>query len=171
FDVFKKLLEGYLPNGIVMLNTQNGKHHRPGYDLTFSAPKSVSVLALVAENKAILQMHREAIQEVIAKLEQKYAACRNNKKGGITIEKTGNFIVAAFEHMDSREGDPNLHTHCVLMNITQKSDGTWRTIFSSDLYNDKLLNGMEYRSRLAQKLMRGGYPLKFGKDGTFEVEG
>lgn len=57
------------------------------------------------------------------------------------------------------------------MNMTQKKDGAWRTIFADELYTDKLMNGMEYRSILAQKLMALGYELTLGKKGTFEITG
>jgi conjugative relaxase-like TrwC/TraI family protein len=168
---FKNLLQGRLPSGDEMIQTKKGVHHRPGYDLTFSAPKSVSVLALVAGSKEVLQAHQEAVREVVTKIEGSYAACRIKKNGNISVEKTGNFLVAGFEHNDSRAGDPNLHTHCVLMNMTQKNDGAWRTLFADELYTDKLMNGMEYRSILAQKLMALGYALNLGKKGTFEITG
>lgn len=170
-EPFKNLLQGYLPSGEVMIQTKNGGHHRPGYDLTFSAPKSVSVLALVAGRKEVFQAHQEAVTEVISKIEESYAACRVKKDGNVSIEKTGNLLVASFLHNDSRAGDPNLHTHCVLMNITRRSNGAWRSIFADDLYTDKLMNGMEYRSILAQKLMALGYELTLGKKGTFEITG
>src|SRR5690349_18668182 len=76
FTVFKELLEGRLPNGELMTQVKKGEYHRPGYDLTFSAPKSVSILALVAGNEAILQAHREAVNETIVQIENQYAACR-----------------------------------------------------------------------------------------------
>lgn len=170
FGVFKSLLEGHLPDGTMMVQTEKGQHHRPGYDLTFSAPKSVSILALVGENKEILEAHRQAIKEVLSKIEEKYGSCRVKENGRTELEKTKNFIVAAFEHSDSREGDPNLHTHLVLMNMTLKENGEWRAIYADELYDDKLLNGMEYRSILALKLLSLGYQLRMGEKGTFEIE-
>ncbi len=169
FEVFKNLLEGRLPNGQEMIQVKKGQYHRPGYDLTFSAPKSVSILALVGGNDEVLSVHREAIQEVVAKIEEKYSAVRNHNKGKKTIEKTGNLIAGAFEHIDSRDGDPNLHTHVVLMNVTQKLNGEYRTLYGDELYEDKLLNGMEYRSLLAHKLLKLGYELRIEKKGTFEI--
>lgn len=171
FDVFKSLLEGRLPNGVLMTQVKRGEYHRPGYDLTFSAPKSVSILALVAGNQALLQAHREAVQESLEKIERKYAGCRNKDKGVVTIERTNNFTIATFEHSDSRAGDPNLHTHAALMNITQRVDGEWRTIFADEIFDDKLLNGMEYRSSLAHKIMRMGFEIEAGPNGTFEIKG
>ncbi len=170
-EVFKKLLSGYLPNGVVMQQVQKGYHHRPGYDLTFSAPKSVSLLALVSGNQAILQAHREAVCETLLKIEQKYAAVRNKHQGVITPEKTGNFLMALFEEYDSRAGDPHLHHHAVILNMTLKQNGTWRTLYFDEIYQDKLINGLEYRALLAKKLMALGYELNFKAGGLFEIKG
>lgn len=169
--IFQGLLEGRLPTGETMIQTKTGKHHRPGYDMTFSAPKSVSILALVAKNEEVRLAHQEAVKETFSKIEEQYACYRAKRKGEIMLEKTDNILVAAFEHYDSREGDPQLHTHGVLMNMTQRQDGAWRTLYADELYTDKLLNGMEYRSLLANKLLNLGYELTYGPKGTFEIKG
>jgi conjugative relaxase-like TrwC/TraI family protein len=171
FKVFKELLEGRLPNGELMSQVKKGAYHRPGYDLTFSAPKSVSILALVAGNEAILQAHREAINETVTEIESKYAACRIKNNGIVSIEKTHNFTVPSFEHSDSRAGDPDLHTHCVLMNVTQDAHGKWRALFADELYSNKVLNGMKYRSKLAHKLMALGFEIEIREKGLFEIKG
>ncbi len=170
FPIFKELLRGQFPDGSLMQNTARGEYHRPGYDLTFSAPKSVSILALVGGNKEVLEAYRESIKEVLIKIEKKYGACRNKEKGITHIEKTGNMVFAVFEHVDTRAGDPGLHHHCVLMNMTKRMNGEWRTIFADDIYTDKLLNGMEFRSVLAHKLLALGHFLRIGEKGTFEIE-
>ncbi len=170
-ELFHKLLSGYLPNGVVMQQVQKGYHHRPGYDLTFSAPKSVSLLALVLGNQAILEAHREAVKETLLKIEQKYAAVRNKHQGVITPEKTGNFLMALFEEYDSRAGDPHLHHHAVILNMTLKQNGTWRTLYFDEIYQDKLINGLEYRAALSKKLMALGYELNFKPGGLFEIKG
>ncbi len=171
FKDFEALLRGRLPNGELMTQVQKEQYHRPGYDLTFSAPKSVSILALVLGNEAILQAHREAVHETMDKMESKYAACRIKEQGIIRIEQTHNFTIASFEHGDSRAGDPDLHTHCVLMNVTQDANGKWRALFADELYTNKLLNGMEYRSRLAHKLMALGFEIEIRENGLFEIKG
>ncbi len=171
FAVFEKLLEGILPDGQSMSQTLKGQHHRPGYDLTFSAPKSVSILALVAGNKAILEAHQEAVRLTLEAMEAKYAATRLKDKGVVSIHKTGNWILALFEHVDSRAGDPGLHTHAVLSNMTQLQEGVWRTLFADPLYRDKMLNGLQYRSFLAPILLKLGYELDFKPGGLFEIKG
>jgi len=170
FAVFSNLLEGRLPNGVLMKQTEKGGYHRPGYDLTFSAPKSVSILALVSKSEVVLEAHREAVQKTLDYFESKYAGCRNKNRGVMTVERTANFTVAAFEHSDSRAGDPALHTHCVLMNVTQRANGDWRTVFADEFYTHVLLNGKIYDSHLAQGLMQRGFELEVNEKGNFEIK-
>ena len=171
FEVFQNLLEGRLPNGDLMSQTANGAYHRPGYDLTFSPPKSVSILALVAGNKTVLEAHREAVQQVLKELEDKYAGYRDKKNGVTSIERSKQLTVATFEHSDSRAGDPNVHTHCVIMNVTQKPNGDFRTLYADEFYKDVLLLGKKYESGLALALMKRGYELKLTENGHFEIKG
>jgi conjugative relaxase-like TrwC/TraI family protein len=168
---FKQLLDGHSPTGNKLIQGTNGKNHRPGYDLTFSAPKSVSILGIVGDDKQVMDAHRNAVKKVISSIESEFAAYRAKTNGVMNIEKTGNFVVAAFEHIDSRALDPNLHTHCVLMNLTQRANGAWRTVFGDELYNNKLLNGMQYRAFLAEELMQKGFNVvQTSNKGTFELE-
>ncbi len=169
--VFKKLLEGELPNGKMMNQTKNGNHHRPGYDLTFSAPKSVSILGLVAGNEAVLEAFREAVRETLRAMEKKYAATRKKDQGVESLQKTKNWTFALFEHVDSRAGDPEFHIHAVLMNATLTEQQEWRTIFGDYLYRDKLLNGLQSRAFLAPILLKMGYGLDFKSHGLFEIKG
>ena len=96
---------------------------RSGYDLTFSAPKSVSLAALVGGDKNIIEAHREAVKAAINIVEKEYSQTRVRvqNQSERDIELTGNIAVAMFEHDVSRKIDPQLHTHCVLMNFTQKN--------------------------------------------------
>ncbi|MBP9728621.1 MAG: conjugative relaxase [Gammaproteobacteria bacterium] len=169
--VFKKLLEGELPNGKMMNQTKNGNHHRPGYDLTFSAPKSVSILGLVAGNEAVLDAFREAVRETLRAMEQKYAATRKKDQGVESLQKTKNWTFALFEHVDSREGDPAFHIHAVLLNLTLTEQQEWRTIFGDYLYRDKMLNGLQSRAFFAPKLLNMGHELDFKPQGLFEIKG
>jgi len=170
FEVFEKLLEGRLPDGTLMTQVEKGLYHRPGYDLTFSPPKSVSILALVADSQVVLEAHREAVKKTLQYLESQYAGCRNKDQGVITFERTANLTVATFEHSDSRAGDPALHTHAVVMNVTQKSTGEWRTLFTDEFYQEVLLHGKVYESHLAQGLMQRGFELVLKEKGHFEIK-
>ena len=114
----RRLLNGELPNGIVLKRGQEGKH-QPGWDLTFSAPKSVSLLALVGEDSRVMEAHNEAVTEALRYLEATTAQARIKQDGKTTIETTGNWIIARFNHDTSRELDPQLHTHAVVINATR----------------------------------------------------
>jgi len=120
-----------------------------GFDLTFSAPKSVSVawaLADPATRDAIHAGHVQALEFVIAYAERNVFASRSGA-GGIVQEDIRGVVAAAFDHWDSRAGDPQLHTHVVVMNRAQTSDGKWRTLDSRALFKEavglsELYNGL-----------------------------
>ena len=115
-----------------------GRVRRPvaGFDLTFSVPKSVSVawaLADPATREVIHAAHRRALRLVIEYAEDRVFASRSGK-GGCVQEDVRGVVAAAFDHWDSRAGDPQLHTHVVVMNRVQTLDGVWRTIDSKALF-------------------------------------
>ncbi len=168
---FEAFLNGELPNGIVLKRGQQGKH-QPGWDLTFSAPKSVSLLALVGEDSRVIEAHNLAVTEALRYLEATTAQARLKQEGKSTIDPTGNWIIARFNHDTSRELDPQLHTHAVVINATQRSDGEWRALSSKEMFRAKMLGGAIYRAELARALQRLGYEVEVGhRDGRFDVKG
>ena len=166
------MLEGKLPNGVVLHNgyDKDGKlQHRPGYDLTFSACKSASILAIVGGDARITHAHINAVKTVLTKIENEMVGTRIKNNGVIEIAKTHNIAAAMFNHTDSRLLDPNMHTHCILLNITKHGD-KWRTLFGDDFYNYKMALGLEYRMHFAQNLMKLGYEIEqTTKNGLFEI--
>jgi conjugative relaxase-like TrwC/TraI family protein len=167
---FVEKLEGKLGPNITMPSTTKTK--RPGYDLTFSAPKSVSILAVIIKDEKVLNAHRTAVDETLKYLEQRYAATRVRVKNKIEIENTNNLLITKFEHTDSRALDPNLHTHCIVMNTTLRSDQKWRSLYFDSVYDDKMLLGVIYRGRLAQELMKSGFEIvQTSEKGLFELKG
>jgi conjugative relaxase-like TrwC/TraI family protein len=168
---FEALLNGELPNGVVLKRGQQGKH-QPGWDLTFSAPKSVSLLALVGDDGRVVEAHNLAVTEALRYLEATTAQARLKQEGKSTIETTGNWIIARFNHDTSRELDPQLHTHAVVINATQRVDGEWRALSSKEIFRAKMLGGAIYRAELARSLERLGYEIEVGhRDGRFEIKG
>lgn len=169
---FKLLLEGKLPNGVVLHNgydKDGNPQHRPGYDLTFSACKSASILAIVGGDTRITHAHINAVKSVLTKIENDMASTRLKKQGTIEVAKTNNIVAAMFNHTDSRLLDPNLHTHCILLNITKHED-KWRALYGDDFYNLKMSMGLEYRMHFAQNLMKLGYEIEqTTKNGLFEI--
>lgn len=173
-ETFKKLLDGVLPNGqqIRKRMTQkqgSGKESAPrlGIDFTFSAPKSVSIAALLNNDTAIVRAHDNAVRSAIAMLESK-ALARKKVKGVSHRQASGNLTVAAFRHDLSRAQDPQLHTHAVVMNLTQRADGQWVALTNDDMLKNVKLIGAYYRSQLAQNLRAEGYEIRTTRDG-FEM--
>jgi conjugative relaxase-like TrwC/TraI family protein len=164
---FRAMLDGALPNGEQLHNAAAGR--RGGTDLTFSAPKSVSLQALAGGDTRLLQAHETAVSRALERAES-LAACRVTQDGVTTRQTTGTLAVAQFRHDLSRAADPQLHTHCVVLNVTQRSDGAWRALDNEPLYRDKMLLGALYRSELAREVQALGYDIRVTHgDGRFEL--
>lgn len=168
---FRDLLEGRLPDGSSIHKTFDARTatKRHGWDFTFSAPKSVSMQALIGGDRAIVAAHREAVREAVALLEQ-HAFSRKKISGNSHREQTGNLVAAAFDHELSRAKDPQLHTHVVVMNMTQRSDGQWRALSNEEMFKRIKLVGAAYRAGLARELQNLGYEIRLtDKAGSFEL--
>ena len=177
-ETFRAVLEGCVPDGsdtrLGRRTREGGIEHRPGRDLTFSAPKSVSVAALVGGDARIVEAHDRAVKATLGWVEGNAAETRLRNPGtGRMVRAGGQKIVAAtFRHDTSRNLDPQLHTHAVLANMVRGGDGKWRTMANEGLYERQKLIGMLYRSELARGLARLGYGIeKTHADGRFEVAG
>ena len=175
---FEKILEGYVPDGSGRRLGKRGRegsiHHRPGRDLTLSAPKSVSLAALVGGDRRIVAAHDQAVKRTLAWVEKHVLETRvMDAESKTMVRRRGQKMVAAtFRHDTSRNLDPQLHTHAVIANILQGEDGKWRTMANEKLYRSKMLIGALYRSELAKELKGLGYGLyKTHADGRFEIRG
>ncbi|EGJ1992325.1 conjugative relaxase, partial [Escherichia coli] len=110
-DVFTRLLEGRLPDGADLSRMQDGSNkHRPGYDLTFSAPKSVSMMAMPGGDKRLIDAHNQAVDFAVRQVEA-LASTRVMTDGQSETVLTGNLVMALFNHDTSRDQEPQLHTH------------------------------------------------------------
>lgn len=141
---------------------------RLGIDLTFSAPKSVSLQALVYGDIEVIKAHEYAVERAIERAETR-AAARKKTQGKSTLETTGNLVVAKFRHETSRAQDPQLHTHAIVLNMTKRRDGQWRALKNDEIIQSTRFLGAIYNSELALALQKMGYSLKFGRDGNFEL--
>src|ERR1700761_9850716 len=146
---FARLTEGQHPITEAQLvrhqvsKTYEGKYgkevtsmeHRAGWDATFSAPKSVSLTALVGGDERVREAHKESVRVALDEME-KYVQARIG--GNAPAQTTGEWIVAKFEHDSSRPVDgyaaPQLHTHAVIFNITETADGNARALQPQELY-------------------------------------
>ena len=148
--------------------------HRPGRDLTFSAPKSVSIAALVGSDERIVGAHNRAVQATLAWVEKNAVQTRMQHPETGRMVRAGDqkMVAATFRHDTSRNLDPQLHTHSVLANMVQGADGKWRTMANEALYERQKLIGAIYRNELAAGLTKLGYDIeKTHADGRFELAG
>ena len=146
------------------------------YDLTFSAPKSVSVQAIVGGDDRLVAAHDKAVREALAEAES-HAAARVRLNGANEDRTTANWIVATYRHDTSRELDPQLHTHAVAANLTYDGvEGRWKALQASGLYERRAYLTEVYRNALAREVRGLGYEIEphrdpNGKDRGFEIRG
>ncbi|MDZ4053036.1 MAG: MobF family relaxase [Phenylobacterium sp.] len=169
-DRFRDLLAGRIdPDGpSVRQGTRDDAKTRIGIDLTFSAPKSVSIHALVGGNAAMIAAHDKAVAAALQAAEA-MAQARTKVGGKSRLETTGNLVIAKFRHETTRAQDPELHTHAVVMNLTQRADGQWRALKNDEIIKATKYLGSVYRSELAAELQRQGHELRMGREGMFEL--
>ena len=146
--------------------------HRAGWDATFSAPKSVSLTALVGGDDRVREAHRESVRVALSELERYTQARIGNVHAP---ETTGKFIAATFEHDTARPVDgyaaPQLHTHAVIFNVTERENGETRALQPHEMFVSQRYATAVYRSELALRLERLGYELERGKHGQPEIRG
>ncbi|MGL9716746.1 conjugative transfer relaxase/helicase TraI, partial [Escherichia coli] len=171
--------QGKLPDGSDLSRMVNGVNkHRSGYDLTFSAPKSVSVMALVGEDRRFIEAHNRAVAVVMQEVE-KLVSARITEEGKTETVLTGNMVAALYNHDTSRDLDPQLHTHALVFNATF-ADEKWRSLasdtrmktgFSENLYATKIALGNLYRSALREDVESMGFEtVTAGKNGLWELK-
>ncbi|HAH8501181.1 TPA: conjugative transfer relaxase/helicase TraI [Escherichia coli] len=171
--------QGKLPDGSDLSRMVNGVNkHRSGYDLTFSAPKSVSVMALVGEDRRFIEAHNRAVAVVMQEVE-KLVSARITEEGKTETVLTGNMVAALYNHDTSRDLDPQLHTHALVFNATF-ADEKWRSLasdtrmktgVSENLYATKIALGNLYRSALREDIESMGFEtVTAGKNGLWELK-
>ncbi|WP_310530920.1 MobF family relaxase [Novosphingobium sp.] len=168
--LFEAVLKGMLPDGSRV--GSDGREHRSGTDLTFSMPKSWSLLALVGGDKRIIDAYAAAVKETLAWAEKNLAETRMEVRGREKIAQTGNLLVALFQHDTNRNQEPGAHIHAVVANVTQGPDGKWRALRNDKLWeHNTLLNAMTM-ARFRLSVEKLGYEIgETGKHGNFEAAG
>src|SRR5580658_6221229 len=146
--------------------------HRAGWDATFSAPKSVSLTALVGGDQRVREAHRQSVNVALDQLEH-YTQARIG--GNHPSETTGRFIAAKFEHDTARPVDgyvaPQLHTHAVVFNVTERNNGQPRAIQPQSLFASQQFATAIYQSELTYQLRQLGYEITTGRSGAPEIKG
>jgi len=155
-------------NSNVRHKTRHDSNNRIGIDFTFSAPKSLSMQALIALDSNIITAHDKAVKRTL-EITEKKAEARKKINGKSYVEKTKNLIIAKFRHETSRERDPQLHTHAIIMNLTQREDGRWCALRNDEIIKMTKYLGAVYRSELAASLQKMGYSLRDEGKGFFEL--
>lgn len=163
-EIIESLLEGLLPNKEHVGNPNN---HRAGWDVTFSAPKSISIIALVIGDDRISVAHDEAVKTALNHYE-KHLTTRQRENGEVKKHITKSLVSATFQHQTSRELDPQLHTHSIIFNITQGKNGDWRSVSSESLYRMQRELDFIYKSELEAKINAFGYNTEKTDEG-FEI--
>ena len=175
---FESVLSGYVPGTDLRLGRmREGQHeHRPGWDITLSAPKSVSLEALVVGDRRVIRAHDEAVRATLDFVEAELLQTRGwdpATRRRPRVSANG-MVVAGFRHLASRDQDPQLHTHCVLANMTRTASGEWRSVEPTKIRRSQKLIGAYYRNELARRLQALGMavsPTLVGRVPGFELAG
>ena len=172
-EALRRVLAGRDPAGHV-LRTSPVPVRVVGFDLTYSAPKSVSVLFGLGEPElraAVRRAHDRAVREALAYVERTASAVRRGA-GGSRVEPANGLIIAAFRHRTSRAGDPQLHTHCLVANLAKGPDGRWSTLDGRRIYAHARAASFVYQAVLRSELSRElGVQWLTVRDGIAEVAG
>ncbi len=154
---FGEVLEGRDPGRGVTLRQSRGDRSVAGFDLTFCAPKSVSVLHLLAPGEMASEVgegHRTAVEETIGYLGRSALGVRRSRGGGLTLLPSTGVVAGQFVHRTSRALDPHLHTHLVVANVAEGVDGAWSAVDSRRLFTHLPSAQGIYHARLRFELTR-----------------
>ncbi|QSR19743.1 MobF family relaxase [Novosphingobium sp. KA1] len=171
--VMRDLLAGKIGDVQLGRRKRDGTiEHHPGWDFAVNAPKSVSITALVMGDERIVAAHEAAVTEALGYLEE-HATLRRRSDGEVVHESTGRLVYARFTEHASRELDPHLHTHVVIMNITNRGAGEQMvSLETRAMYAEQMVAGQIYRNELAHRIRELGYDVDFDpRRGLFEIRG
>ncbi len=171
-DQFRALCENQNPQTGERLTQRNQKEglRRVFYDFTCSAPKSVSVMAVILDDPRLIEAHEESAGIAFRELET-FAATRIRKQGNQKDRTTGNLVAAAFVHDSSRALDPQLHTHFTVFNATfDENERRWKALQARGMYDAIRYGTAVYRNELARRVQQIGFRIQPAKHG-FEIEG
>src|SRR5579875_817500 len=180
-EAFDRLAEGQHPaTGEQLIQhrdtikTQSGEEvgHRAGWDLTFNAPKTVSLTALVGEDERVREAHRSAVRAALTETER-YVQARLG--GNLPAQTTAKWIAATFEHDTARPVNgypaPHLHTHVVVFNMTEDRLGQARSLQPYELFKVQSMATAVYQNQLEYELRQLGYQIQRGKNHAPDIKG
>ena len=158
---FCRLYDGYSAGKPLALNAGSDQR-RPAFDLTYSAPKSASIARAIASQDLQRQMDQAmqtAVRAANDYMEQTACYTRLGAQGAQTVKGNG-FTIATFQHLVSRELDPQWHVHSVVFNFTQGPDDEYRTLDGRKLYEHKMTAGAIFRAELSKQLEALGFQIE-----------
>jgi conjugative relaxase-like TrwC/TraI family protein len=173
-DGFVALMEGRHPGSGERLKRLGGRSRVAAFDLTFSAPKSVSVLFAIGDpnlGRALVEAHEAAVAAAVGYLERE--ACRVRRgRGGVRREAGEGFVAAAYRHRMSRAEDPQLHTHVVAANMARGADGRWTALDATPIYRHAKAAGFLYQVHLRAAVRERLVWVRWGpvRKGMAEIE-
>lgn len=169
---FEALLRGEVAGQQLGRHREGGIEHHPGWDFALSAPKSVSIMALAVGDDRVAAVHERAVDHALSWLEE-HAQLRRREDGKIQHETTGRLLWARFTEHASRELDPHLHTHVVVLNMTNRApEAVMASLESRAMFAEQMSSGQIYRSELAHGLRELGYDIVADpRRGLFEIRG
>jgi conjugative relaxase-like TrwC/TraI family protein len=169
-ELMQALLQGKLPDGTQLGRIDNeGIHHRSGFDMTVSAPKSFSTLLESGADPRLGEALDKTVEWLVSEVENELAQARIMVDGKIDYVDTKKFVVAAFRQPNSRANDPQSHVHLVVMNMTPCPDGKWRSLASDmqaergvveQIMKNHIYLGLKFRNKLANFTKELATPLR-----------
>ncbi|HXV05155.1 MAG TPA: MobF family relaxase [Solirubrobacterales bacterium] len=176
-DQLTAMLTGRNPvDGSPLLGRQGvpGKGSVPGFDLTFSAPKSVSLIWALGGSdaaEAVMDAHHRSVAAALDYMQREACWTRRGAGGAEFVAGSG-YLAAAFDHRSSRAGDPQLHTHVLVANATQGADGRWTRLYHPAIYDHLKTAGYIYEANLRHELSQSlGVKWREVRNGIAEIEG
>lgn len=172
---FEAVLAGHLPNG-AQIKTPDGQDRRAGLDLVFSAPKSLSLLAMMGGDERLITALQESARATLDWVQANLLEARryDAQTGQQIPVKTGGMVAAIFTHDLSRNRDPQAHVHSVIANATLRPDGQWRAVHNDQIYERLTTIGAVHNADLRARVEALGYqvtPAANPSFGQFEIAG
>lgn len=145
-------------------SVSDAQRTRLGDELIFSAPKSVSILAVTHGDNRLVEAWRDSVATALSYVEQNYAQARIKEEGSIRIEKTDNLVMSRVTHSYDDAGRPHLHDHISIANLTQTKDGQWRALDNRAIWQNSALVGAMQMQDFANRVRPLGYELRHNDD-------
>ena len=162
-DDFERIMNGEVLGTDTLLgrNLDGERKHRAGVEITFSAPKAVSIEGVVFRQEDVVKCHDDAVRLSLGLVQEELLTTRawDPATKRMERESSPSMVAATFRHDTSRNLDPQLHTHCLIANMTKEKNGKWRSLDMGNLKREEKFIGAFYRNELARGMRELGYEI------------